>query len=162
MNVDLDIDVRVSVTENEEERDSFTLASATQAVCEVFGVCKADLISPLRAGFIIRPRFALMYLGYYLTHHSTTTVGKFLERDHTTIIHGLRRAIALKRSDKDFESKLFQARDRAFDIEGDRRRKINEIKREVKRVLEGTGETVAREGFIVGDKVVFDEQHTEG
>jgi len=114
------VDVQVTLKDEAENVEEFTIGSALKAVSEVFGVRKDDLLSSRRARYITTPRFALMYLGYYMTHNSTTTVGRFLDRDHTTI-----------------------------------------FKREVEERMESACKGVALEGYISGEKVVFDSVYTE-
>jgi hypothetical protein len=147
--------VEVSITDIPEDRDSviFSLESARKAVCEAFDVTKDELMSKSRAGYITVPRFAFMYLSYYLTDNSTTVVGQYLSRDHTTIIHGLRRAIELAREN-----------------EQRRKQQIKEIREFVEQTLDGDDNTIniqatarrepekelSKKGRIVGDKIIFD------
>ena len=155
------VDVQVTLKDEAENVEEFTIGSALKAVSEVFGVRKDDLLSPRRAKYITTPRFALMYLGYYMTHNSTTTVGRFLSRDHTTIIHGCRRAIELKRNNKAFAKKLEKATELAIKYDGQRRKKIEAFKREVEERMESACKGVALEGYVSGEKAVFDSVHTE-
>jgi hypothetical protein len=165
--------VEVSITDIPEDRDSviFSLESARKAVCEAFDVTKDELMSKSRAGYITVPRFAFMYLSYYLTDNSTTVVGQYLSRDHTTIIHGLRRAIELKRSNKDgFAEKLELAIELARENEQRRKQQIKEIREFVEQTLDGDDNTIniqatarrepekelSKKGRIVGDKIIFD------
>jgi len=152
----LDIDVQVKLTEEEEERGDFTMGSALKAVAKVFAVSEDDLLSKRRAHYITTPRFALMYLGYYMTHNSTTTVGRYIGRDHTTVIHGCQRAIGLKRSNKAFAERLEQARELAVKYDRERRKKLEIYRQEVQKGMERACERVAKTGELSGDKVVFD------
>jgi len=156
------LEVRVTVEDDVEEIETFTLGSALRAVCEVFHVNKEELLSTRRVNYITTPRFALMYLGYYMTHNSTPMVGRFLGRDHTTIIHGCRRAVELKRSNKAFAEKLEQAKELAKSYERERKKKHEAFKQEITERMEGACKGVALEGYLSGDKVVFDGRNTVG
>jgi hypothetical protein len=155
------VDVQVTLKDEAENVEEFTIGSALKAVSEVFGVRKDDLLSPRRAKYITTPRFALMYLGYYMTHNSTTTVGRFLDRDHTTIIHGCRRAIELKRSNKAFAKKLEEATELAIKYDGQRRKKIEAFKREIEERMERACQSVALEGQLSGDEVIFNSLNAQ-
>lgn len=155
------VDVQVTLKDEAENVEEFTIGSALKAVSEVFGVRKDDLLSPRRAKYITTPRFALMYLGYYMTHNSTTTVGRFLSRDHTTIIHGCRRAIELKRSNKAFAKKLEEATELAIKYDGQRRKKIEAFKQEIEERMERACQSVALEGQLSGDEVIFNSLNAQ-
>ncbi len=61
-------------------------------VAEHFNIRLADMHSPRRARAVARPRQVAMYLSKQLTTHSLPEIGrKFGGRDHTTIIHGVRK-----------------------------------------------------------------------
>jgi chromosomal replication initiator protein len=61
-------------------------------VAEHYNLRMADLLSPRRARPVARPRQIAMYLAKILTAHSLPEIGrKFGGRDHTTIIHGVRK-----------------------------------------------------------------------
>ena len=61
-------------------------------VAEHFNIRLADMHSPRRARAVARPRQIAMYLAKQLTTHSLPEIGrKFGGRDHTTIIHGVRK-----------------------------------------------------------------------
>ena len=140
---------------------NFYELGALKAVADVFHVSQEDLLSERRPKYITTPRFALMYLGYYMTHNSTTTVGRFLKRDHTTIIHGLRRAIQIKRNNKAFAEKLYQAQELAIAYEKKRRSQLDAFKKEIQERMEDVCQGVEISGVISGDKVVFPSGNTK-
>jgi len=156
------VDVKVTVTDVEENTEEFTMGSALKAVCKVFEVREDDLLSPHRASYITTPRFALMYLGCYMTNNSTTTVGRFLNRDHTTIIHGRNRASQLRRTNKAFAERLEQSEELAIEYDRQRRQKLNNYKREIEKRMETACQRVAKTGELSGDKVVFDGRDSDG
>lgn len=58
-------------------------------VCEKHGVTLAELQSPLRFKPIVRARWELMARAYSETGASFPVIGRFLNRDHTTVMHGV-------------------------------------------------------------------------
>ena len=60
-----------------------------------------ELISTRRTTDVVRPRQIAMYLAKDLTPHSVPVIGrKFGRRDHTTVLHAVRKIEALRVSDK--------------------------------------------------------------
>ncbi|MFH1157920.1 MAG: chromosomal replication initiator protein DnaA [Pseudomonadota bacterium] len=69
-------------------------------VAEHYNIRLSDMHSPRRARMVARPRQIAMYLAKALTEHSLPEIGrKFGGRDHTTIMHGVRRIEELVASD---------------------------------------------------------------
>ncbi len=69
-------------------------------VAEHYNIRLADMHSPRRARAVARPRQVAMYLAKVMTEHSLPEIGrKFGGRDHTTIMHGIRRIEELVFSD---------------------------------------------------------------
>lgn len=58
-------------------------------VCEKHHVTLAELQSPLRYKPIVRARWELMARAYSETGASFPAIGRFLNRDHTTVMHGV-------------------------------------------------------------------------
>jgi chromosomal replication initiator protein len=86
-----------------------TVDDIQKAAAEHFGLKQADLISERRNRAIARPRQAAMWLAKQLTTRSLPDIGRrFGGRDHTTVLHAVRRIDELKASDpqlaRDLES----------------------------------------------------------
>ena len=80
-------------------------------VAEHYGIRFADMHSARRARPVARPRQVAMYLCKQLTTHSLPEIGrKFGGRDHTTIIHGVRKIEELMTSDSGLQSDVDQLR----------------------------------------------------
>lgn len=60
-------------------------------VAKHFDLTVGDMVSKRRSQRIIRPRQIAMYLCKQLTPHSFTYIGKRFGRDHTTVIHAVRK-----------------------------------------------------------------------
>ncbi len=70
-------------------------------VARHFNVSKADLLSSRRTRTIVRPRQIAMYLAKMLTPRSLPEIGRrFGGRDHTTVLHAVRKIEELIEGDK--------------------------------------------------------------
>ncbi len=71
-----------------------------KTVAEHFGLKQADLISERRARAVARPRQVAMWLAKQITTRSLPDIGRrFGGRDHTTVLHAVRRIEELKAGD---------------------------------------------------------------
>jgi chromosomal replication initiator protein len=77
-----------------------TVDDIQKATSEHFGLKQADLISERRTRSVARPRQAAMWLAKQLTTRSLPDIGRrFGGRDHTTVLHAVRRIEALRQED---------------------------------------------------------------
>lgn len=77
-----------------------TIDEIQRGVADHFDIKLSDLLSPRRARSVARPRQIAMYLSKELTDKSLPEIGrKFGNRDHTTIMHGVKRVIQLSKED---------------------------------------------------------------
>ena len=77
-----------------------TIDDIQKATAEHYGMKQADLISERRNRAIARPRQAAMWLAKQLTTRSLPDIGRrFGGRDHTTVLHAVRRIEELKAGD---------------------------------------------------------------
>lgn len=77
-----------------------TVEDIQKQVAEHYGIRVSDILSPRRARALARPRQVAMFLSKALTQHSLPEIGrKFGGRDHTTIIHGVRKVEELMAAD---------------------------------------------------------------
>ena len=67
-----------------------TLREIQDAVCKVEGVARDELLSPRRSPRIARARQLAMYMARELTPMTLAEIARGFDRDHTTVIHGLR------------------------------------------------------------------------
>ncbi|SHO62342.1 chromosomal replication initiator protein DnaA [Pseudoxanthobacter soli DSM 19599] len=71
-----------------------------RVVSRHYNVSKADLISARRTQAIVRPRQIAMYLAKTMTPRSLPEIGRqFGGRDHTTVLHAVRKIEELSRTD---------------------------------------------------------------
>lgn len=62
-----------------------------RTVAEFYGIEKGDLARHRRQVRFVRPRQVAMYLAAKMTDRSQEMIGNFFERDHTTVIHAVKR-----------------------------------------------------------------------
>jgi len=78
-----------------------------EEVAKVFHVTPQDITGPKRLGFLVTPRQVSMYLIRTMLNMSLTETAKALGRkDHTTVLHALRKVERNIKRDKDFQHKL--------------------------------------------------------
>ncbi len=81
-----------------------TIEEIQRRVAQYYNIRLADMLSPRRARTVARPRQIAMYLSKQLTTRSLPEIGrKFGGRDHTTVIHAVRRIDELCREDSGME-----------------------------------------------------------
>ncbi len=77
-----------------------TVEEIQRKVSEHYAIRLSDMIGPKRVRSIARPRQVAMYLSKQLTARSLPEIGRrFGGRDHTTVMHGVRRIEELKSTD---------------------------------------------------------------
>ncbi|MFT5539413.1 MAG: chromosomal replication initiator protein [Alphaproteobacteria bacterium] len=80
-----------------------TIEEIQKRVAEHFNVRIADMHSARRARAVARPRQVAMYLAKQLTSRSLPEIGrKFGGRDHTTVMHAVRKIEELRSADSSF------------------------------------------------------------
>ena len=78
-----------------------TIEDIQKTVAEYFNIKLADMSSPRRARAVARPRQVAMYLSKHLTSRSLPEIGrKFGGRDHTTVMHAIRKIDELTADDQ--------------------------------------------------------------
>ena len=84
-----------------------TIEEIQRKVAEHYNVRLSDLIGPKRLRTIARPRQVAMYLAKHLTSRSLPEIGRrFGGRDHTTIMHGVRKIEELVATDSQLADDL--------------------------------------------------------
>lgn len=76
-------------------------------VCLASNITEKDLISARRTANLLRPRQIAMYLAKTLTLRSLPEIGKrFGGRDHTTVLHAVRKITALRELEPELDREL--------------------------------------------------------
>ncbi|SHL23508.1 chromosomal replication initiator protein DnaA [Roseibium suaedae] len=78
-----------------------------RVVSKHYNVTKADLLSARRTRTIVRPRQIAMYLAKVMTPRSLPEIGRrFGNRDHTTVLHAVRKIEEMARADNALAQEL--------------------------------------------------------
>ncbi len=105
VSLDLAKDVLADLLRSSDRK--ITIDDIQRCVTKYFSLTMADMLSPRRAREVARPRQIAMYLCKQLTTRSLPEIGrKFGGRDHTTVIHAVRRIEALRAADRVIEGDL--------------------------------------------------------
>ena len=84
-----------------------TIDEIQRAVADYFNLRLAEMLSERRARNIVRPRQIAMYLSKQLTSRSLPEIGRrFGGRDHTTVMHAVRKIEDLRRDDSQIDDDL--------------------------------------------------------
>ena len=84
-----------------------TVEEIQRKVSEHYNIRLSDMIGPKRVRTIARPRQVAMFLAKQLTTRSLPEIGRrFGGRDHTTVMHGVRRIEELRQSDTQLSDDL--------------------------------------------------------
>lgn len=84
-----------------------TVDEIQRKVAEHYNIRLSEMIGPRRVRTIARPRQIAMYLAKQLTSRSLPDIGRrFGGRDHTTVMHGVKRIEELRVSDSQIEDDL--------------------------------------------------------
>ena len=84
-----------------------TIDDIQRKVADYYNIRLSDLLSARRSRTIARPRQVAMYLSKILTTRSLPEIGrKFGGRDHTTVIHAVKRIESLKDSDNAIQEEV--------------------------------------------------------
>lgn len=82
-----------------------TIDEIQRKVAEYYGLKVSDLLSERRARDVARPRQIAMYLAKKLTPRSLPEIGRrFGKRDHTTVMHAVKKVEQLRRDDREIDS----------------------------------------------------------
>jgi len=105
INMELTQDCLADVLRSSERK--ITVEEIQRKVSEHYNIRLSDMIGPKRLRSYARPRQVAMYLSKQLTSRSLPEIGRrFGGRDHTTVMHGVRRIEELKQSDSQIAEDL--------------------------------------------------------
>lgn len=78
------------------------------AVADEFGVLATEILSPRRSRHLACPRMVAYWLAYKITSQSYMALGERFERDHTTVLTGVRRIETTLRRDPQLRGKVMR------------------------------------------------------
>lgn len=84
-------------------------------VCEYFKVTLNQLKSVRRDRQIVFPRQLAMYYLYYYCNKSTVEIGRIFKKDHTTVVHSLRKVRGWMQVDQNIYDQVLELRSLIID-----------------------------------------------
>ncbi len=78
-----------------------TVDAIKRVVCRHFNISHNDMVSPRRDHEVQRPRMVAIYLARELTPHGFPTIGRHFRRDHTTVLHSVRKMAGMVKAGTD-------------------------------------------------------------
>ena len=103
--IDLDFAQEALADQLRASQRRVTIDEIQRRVCEHYRLRQSEMGSPRRAREVARPRQIAMYLAKQLTQRSLPEIGRrFGGRDHTTVIHAVRRIEELRISDAELDA----------------------------------------------------------
>jgi hypothetical protein len=89
------------------KRHSPRVEDIQDAVCAVYRVETKEMLSKRRSAHLVRPRHVAMYLAKEMTGLSLPGIGrKFAFRDHTTVLHAVRKIEGLRPNDPELDAMI--------------------------------------------------------
>jgi chromosomal replication initiator protein len=103
--IDLDFTQEALADQLRASQRRITIDEIQRRVCEHFRIRQSEMGSPRRAREVARPRQIAMYLAKQLTQRSLPEIGRrFGGRDHTTVIHAVRKIEELRAADAEIDA----------------------------------------------------------
>ena len=103
--IDLDFTQEALADQLRASQRRITIDEIQRKVCEHFRIRQAEMGSPRRSREVARPRQIAMYLAKQLTQRSLPEIGRrFGGRDHTTVIHAVRKIEELRAADAEIDA----------------------------------------------------------
>lgn len=70
-----------------------------------FCVHPRDILGPARFAFVIKPRFAV-FMALHKRGMSSCQIGRHMNRDHSSVLHGVRRAQYMMSKNEEYREKV--------------------------------------------------------
>ena len=85
-----------------------TIKQIQHLACQVWGIKIHQLLSDRRSVQFVEPRFAAIFLAAEKTSYTLHRLGRAFDRDHTTILHAIRRTKAMLADGREPFTSLFK------------------------------------------------------
>ena len=97
--------------------NAVNIESIQNTVAAHFNLRLQEMLSPRRSRSLARPRQIAMYLAKQHTTNSLPDIGrKFSNRDHTTVIHAVKKIEELIKNDNEIKQSVIDIKKRLFNI----------------------------------------------
>ena len=98
-----------------DNKKSINVESIQNIVAVYFNLSIQEMLSPRRSRSLARPRQIAMYLAKKYTTNSLPDIGrKFSNRDHTTVIHAVKKIEELMKNDNEIKHNITEIKKRLF------------------------------------------------
>lgn len=87
-----------------------SLEAIIKAVALYYNVSRIDILSPRREAALVYARHVVCYLARELTLLAYPTIGRLLNRDHTSVLHGAQKITRLRLTDEKLAQDLLNLR----------------------------------------------------
>ncbi len=105
INLDMTQEVLLDLLRSNDLR--LTIEEIQRKVAEYYNIKMSDMVSNRRMQSIARPRQVAMYMSKHFTSKSLPEIGrKFGGRDHTTVLHAVRKVKEIASTDADFANDI--------------------------------------------------------
>ncbi|MDH4466749.1 MAG: chromosomal replication initiator protein DnaA [Bacteriovoracaceae bacterium] len=109
VDIDLDIAKEQLKIDDDEGQKSTTVETVTKAVGQYFKIPIPDIKSKVRNKDITVARHVAMYLSYYIARATLQEIGLFFgKRDHTSIIHAIKKVKQQQKSDPSYSHMIYE------------------------------------------------------
>lgn len=106
-NIELNLAINLGLeVKFENKKDYTSSAIIIAAICEIYGITYADLKEQKRHRNIVDARHTFCYLMWKYTRNSTSQIGEYINRDHSTVINSIKRSKNFIETDYQFKAKL--------------------------------------------------------
>lgn len=115
MNVDIDLEIakkQLNITESTDQK-IITIESITKAVSGYFKLTMGDIKGKTRKKEIALGRHIAMYMSHKILKKTLEEIGEFFDnRDHSTVIHGIRKIDNLIKKDSTISQQIYEIESR--------------------------------------------------
>lgn len=115
MNVDIDLEIakkQLNITESSDQK-IITIESITKAVSSYFKLTMGDIKGKTRKKEIALGRHIAMYMSHKILKKTLEEIGEFFDnRDHSTVIHGIRKIDNLIKKDSTISQQIYEIESR--------------------------------------------------
>jgi chromosomal replication initiator protein len=101
----------VTATRSASDSEPPSIPAIQDAVCAVLGLSRDELLSPSRSARVTRARHLAMYLARDLSGQSLAQIARAFRRDHSTVLHAVRRVASQLEPGSSLHRSLTDARE---------------------------------------------------
>lgn len=89
----------LKIEEGVDPTPRFTIKNIVKEVARTYDMTSEEILGNCRSQELIEPRHIAMYLAKIITRKSLPQIGQLMDRDHTTILHAVRKIGSMRKYD---------------------------------------------------------------